>query len=161
MSEQDAARRMLQKGGGKPSATEYLLQLVVFVVPTGERAASIGKRKREADAMRQRFSSCETTRQFAKGLVDVTVRDLPRTLAQQLPPEWADIIKAAKPGSATPVRETPRGIEFIGICSSREVSDDRVAKLVLSTEGEGDKKADELNKKYVSELREKARIIER
>ena len=161
MSEQDAARRMLEKGGGKPSATEYLLQQVIFVVPAGERAATLGKRKREADAMRQRFSSCETTRQFAKGLVDVTVRDLGRVLAPQLPPEWADNIKAAKPGTATPVRETPRGIEFIGICSSREVSDDRVAQMVFSSEGEGDKKADELSKKYVSELREKARIIER
>ena len=59
------------------------------------------------------------------------------------------------------MRETDRGIEFIGICSSREVSDDRVAQLVFSSEGEGDKKADELGKKYVSELREKARIIER
>ena len=161
MSEQDAAQRMLQQGGAKPSATEYLLQQVIFVVPAGERAATLGKRKREADAMRQRFTSCETTRQFAKGLVDVTVRDLGRVLAPQLPPEWADSIKTAKPGTATSVRETDRGIEFIGICSSREVSDDRVAQLVFSSEGEGDKKADELGKKYVAELREKARIIER
>ena len=86
--------------------------------------------------MRQRFTSCETTRQFAKGLVDVTVRDLGRVLAPQLPPEWADSIKNAKPGTATNVRETDRGIEFIGICSSREVSDDRVAQLVFSSEGE-------------------------
>lgn len=161
MSEQDVAQRMLEKGGAKPSATEYLLQQVIFVVPASERAATLGKRKREADAMRQRFSSCDTTRQFAKGLVDVTVRDLGRVLAPQLPPEWADSIKNAKPGSATSVRETDRGVEFIGVCSSREVSDDRVAQLVFSTENKDDKKGDELDKKYVAELREKARIVER
>ena len=89
------------------------------------------------------------------------MRDLGRVLAPQLPPEWADSIKNAKPGTATKVRETDRGVEFIGICSSREVSDDRVAQLVFSSEGSDDKKGDELNKKYVAELREKARIVER
>jgi peptidyl-prolyl cis-trans isomerase SurA len=161
MSEQDAAQRMLQKGGAKPSATEYLLQQVIFVVPASERAATLGKRKREADAMRQRFSSCETTREFVKGLIDVTVRDLGRVLAPQLPPDWADNIKNTKPGTATSVRETERGIEFIGVCSSREVSDDRVAQLVFSTEGKTDEKGNELEKKYVAELREKAIIVER
>ena len=161
MSEQDAVQKMLQQGGAKPSATEYLLQQVIFVVPASERAATLGKRKREAEAMRQRFTSCDTTREFAKGLIDVTVKDIPRVLAPQLPPDWADSIKNAKPGTATNVRETERGIEFIGICSSREVSDDRVAKLVFSSEGEDDKKGDELNKKYVDELRKKAVIVER
>jgi peptidyl-prolyl cis-trans isomerase SurA len=161
LSEQDVAQRMLQQGGAKPSATEYLLQQVIFVVPASERAATLGKRKREADAMRLRFSSCETTRQFAKGLVDVTVRDLGRVLAPQLPPDWADGIKNAKPGTATSVRETERGVEFIGVCSSREVSDDRVAQLIFSTEGKSDAKSEELDKKYVAELKEKARIVER
>lgn len=77
VTEQDAVRRMLDQGGAKPSATEYLLQQVIFVVPASDKG-KLGQRKREAEAMRARFTSCETTRQFAKGLIDVTVRDLPR-----------------------------------------------------------------------------------
>ena len=163
LSEQDAAQRMLQQGGGKPSATEYLLQQVIFVVPAAEKG-KLAQRKREAEAMRERFTSCETTRQFAKGLIDVTVKDLPRVLAPQLPAEWADMIKATSPGAATKIRETDRGIEFIGVCSSREVSDDRVAQLVFQDKdkgGDDNKKGDELSKQYVTELRSKARIIER
>ncbi len=163
MSEQDAVQRMLQQGGNKPTATEYLLQQVIFVVPASEKG-KMAQRKREAEAMRERFSSCETTRQFAKGLLDVTVRDLPRMLAPQLPADWADLIKATSPGAATKVRETDRGIEFIGVCSSREVSDDRVAQMVFQNEdqgGDANKKGDELSKKYLDELRSKARIIER
>ena len=162
-SEQDAVRRMLQQGGAKPSATEYMLQQVIFVVPASERG-SIAKRKREADAMRGRFNGCEQTRDFAKGLLDVTVRDLGRVIAPQLPPEWAEEIKKLKVGGATPVRETDRGVEFIGVCSSREVSDDKVAQMVFQAEGagkQGDAKADELNKKYIEELRAKARIVTR
>lgn len=160
-SERDAVRQMLQKGGAKPKATEYMLQQVIFVIPAGQRG-NIGKRKREAELMRERFRSCDTTRSFAKGLVDVTVRDLGRFLEPQLPPEWAEPIKATKTGGATSVRETERGVEFIGICSAREVSDDRVAQLTFQAEsGKGGGNADELSKTYTQELREKAKIVER
>ncbi|NGN40747.1 peptidylprolyl isomerase [Mesorhizobium sp. CGMCC 1.15528] len=160
MSEQDVVQRMLQQGGNKPSATEYMLQQVIFVVPAKERG-NIGKRKREAEAMRARFSGCDSTRQFAKGLLDVTVRDLGRVLAPELPGEWAEQIKKTKTGGATGVRETERGVEFIGVCSSREVSDDRVAKMVFQSEGSKDDQAGELDKKYIAELRKNARIVER
>jgi len=83
-------------------------------------------------------------------------------LAPQLPTDWADLIKGTQPGSATKLRETNRGIEFIGVCSTREVSDDRVASLLMQDEGGDDnKKGDELSKKYVDELRAKARIVQR
>jgi peptidyl-prolyl cis-trans isomerase SurA len=161
VSEQDAVRRMLDKGGNKPTAMEYMLQQVIFVVPAAERSATLSKRKREADAMRARFNGCNTSREFAKGLIDVTVRDLGRILAPQLPPDWADQIKATKVGGATPTRETDRGVEFIGICSSREVSDDKAAQMVFQSEGSSGKDADEFSTKYVEELRKKARIVER
>lgn len=161
MSEQDVVQRMLKDGGNKPSATEYMLQQVIFVVPQSERGATLGKRKREAEAMRGRFAGCDRTRDFAKGLIDVTVRDLGRVLAPELPPDWADQIKSTKSGGATAVRETERGVEFIGICSAREVSDDRVARSVFQNEGTNDKQADELSKRYITELKEKARIVQR
>jgi peptidyl-prolyl cis-trans isomerase SurA len=161
VSEQDLVKKMLEKGGAKPSATEYMLQQVIFVVPAAERSATLAKRKREADAMRARFNGCNTTREFAKGLIDVTVRDLGRVLAPQLPPDWAEQIKATKVGGATTTRETNHGVEFIGICSSREVSDDKVAQMVFQAEGSTDKNADELSEKYVEELRKKARIVQR
>ena len=162
MTEQDMVQRVFELGGKKPSATEYMLQKITFVVPQKERGAILAKRKREADAMRQRFNSCETTRQFVKGLVDVSVMDIPRVLAPELPPEWATQIKAAKPGTATPTRDTPMGVEFIGICSTREVNDDRAAQLMLQADGGNlDAKAEEMSKKYIEELRKTARIVER
>lgn len=160
MSEQDVVRRMQQQGGNKPSATEYMLQQVIFVVPASEKG-KMGQRKREAEAMRARFNGCDSTREFAKGLIDVTVRDLGRVLAPELPPEWADQIKKTQTGGATTVKETDRGVEFIGICSSREVSDDRVAKMVFQSETKSDEQADVLDKNYLAELRKRARIVER
>jgi peptidyl-prolyl cis-trans isomerase SurA len=161
MTEQQMVQKVFELGGKKPSATEYMLQKVTFVVPAKERGAILGKRKREAEAMRQRFKSCESTRQFVKGLVDVVVQDIPRVLEPELPPDWAPQIKDAKPGTATATRETPAGVEFIGICSAREVSDDRAAQMILQSGGDMDKQADELSKKYLAELRKVARIQQR
>lgn len=162
VSEQEAVQRMLQQGGEKPVATEYMLQQVIFVVPAAERGARLGARKREAEAMRARFQGCESTREFAKGLMDVTVRDLGRVLEPQLPPEWADPIKSISAGNATGVRETERGVEFIGICSAREVSDDTVAQAVFEAENLGNSEdSDALSKKYTAELRERAQIVQR
>ena len=158
--QQHAVQRMLQQGGNKPSATEYMLQQVIFVVPAKERG-KLGVRKREAEALRQRFQNCATTREFAKGLIDVTVRDLGRILEPQLPPDWAEHIKQTKPGQATRVRETERGVEFIGVCSAREVSDDSVAQMVFQSEKGGGGSQDDQSKKLTEELRAKAQIVRR
>jgi peptidyl-prolyl cis-trans isomerase SurA len=159
LTEQQMVRKVFELGGQKPTATEYMLQKVIFVVPAKERSQILAKRKREAEAMRQRYSGCGTTREFAKGLLDVTVQDIPRVLEPQLPPDWAKQIKAARPGTATTTRETEAGIEFIGVCSAREVSDDQAARMVLSTEGDLDEKGKELSEKYLAELR-KAAVIQ-
>lgn len=161
LSEQDAVRKMLEKGGAKPSATEYMLQQVIFVVPAAKRGQIMGQRKKEATAMRARFSGCDTTRQFATGLKDVTVRDLGRFLAPELPPEWADMIKKTQAGGATGIRETEKGVEFIGVCRAREVSDDKAAMLTMQAESTGDKAGEAMSEKYIKELRDRASIVRR
>ncbi|WP_309083981.1 SurA N-terminal domain-containing protein [Chelativorans sp.] len=161
LSEQDVVQKMLQQGGQKPTATEYMLQQVIFVVPEAQRGQIMARRKREAQAMRDRFNGCETTVSFAKGLIDVTVRDMGRVLEPELPPEWKEQISQTQPGRATPVRETERGVEFVGVCSARQVSDDHVAKMVFQTEQSGDGSFENLSKQYTTELREKARIVRR
>lgn len=161
LSDQDVVQKMLQQGGQKPTATEYMLQQVIFVVPAAQRGQLLAKRKREAQAMRDRFNGCATTVDFAKGLIDVTVRDMGRVLAPQLPPEWKEQITNTQPGHATPVRETDRGVEFIGVCSTREVSDDRVARMVFQSEEASGSSFERLSEEYTNELREKARIVSR
>ncbi len=160
-SERDLVTRMMEKGGTKPSATEYMLQQVIFVVPAAKRGQIMGQRKKEAQAMRDRFNGCENTRQFATGLKDVTVKELGRLLAPELPPEWADLIKKTQAGGATGIRETDKGVEFIGVCRAKEVSDDKAAAMVLRSGETSDKAGAELDAKYIKELRDDAEIVRR
>ena len=162
MTEQEAVRKMLEKGGQKPSATEYVLQQVIFVVPAAKRGQIMAARKKEASALRARYSGCASTRQFVQGLKDVTVKELGRVLAPELPPEWADLVKKTQAGSATGIRETEKGVEFLGICGAKEVSDDRAATVALEAQENGGKGGGEaLAEKYLKELRDKAVIVKK
>jgi peptidyl-prolyl cis-trans isomerase SurA len=166
ISEQEAVQRMREQGGAKPSTTEYLLQQVIFVIPADKRQALLAKRRQEANAFRSRFQSCDTTRQLAKGMLDVTIRDLGRVLELRLPNDWADDVKKTSAGHTTPVHDTEKGVEFLAVCSARQVSDDRVAQLVFSMEDAekkqgGDQQAEKVSEDYLKELRAKAKIVNR
>lgn len=159
-TEQDAVQRMLKDGGKKPVSTEYQLQQVIFVVPANKRD-SIAKRRSEANAMRAKFNGCDGTRDIAKGTLDVTVRDLGKFIEQELPPEWAAQVKSTSVGHATSTLDTDKGVEYLGVCATRQVSDDRVARMVFAQEqnsGKGDSTAEAVDKKYLDELRAKAKI---
>ena len=161
LTEREAVARMLEQGGAKPTATEYFLQQVVFIVPTAKRSSgALAARKREADALRQRFRSCDETYGFAKGLKDVTVRDLGRTLEPELPADWKDYVVGTEAGKTTRVRTTERGVEFIAVCRSREVSDDRTAQLVFASQDRADA-TDGRGKQFLETLRKQADIVTR
>lgn len=167
VSEQDAVQRMLKDGGKKPVSTEYLLQQVIFVVPAGNRnPATMAKRRQEANAFRAQFQNCDTTRGAATALMDVTVRNLGRIIEQQLPPDWSKAVKSTPAGRTTAPQDTDKGVEFLAVCEAKQISDDRVAQLVFSTEGAEsqsaqEKKAEAFAEKYLQELRSKAKIVNR
>lgn len=161
ITEQQAVQRMIQDGGKKPSTTEYTLQQVIFVVPQDKRSSQLDRRMSEANSMRQRFTSCPATYDIAKGLRDVTVRDLGRIPQPELPPRWKDEIVSAARGKTTKAQATERGVEFIAVCDSRSVSDDQTAAMVFQAkelEAMGKKEPD---KEFLKKLRDKAAIIRR
>lgn len=155
---QELVSRMLQEGGEKPSTTEYILQQIIFVVPDSKRSAILSNRRREAESMRARFTGCDRSREFAKNLKDVSVRDLGRIMQPQLPPDWKDQIESTSAGGTTGVRTTERGVEFIAVCSAQTVSDDLAAATVFQAEGQEEGASDENSQKYLAELRERATI---
>ena len=110
ITEQDAVHRMLEQGGQKPSTTEYTLQQVIFVVPEAQRSSQTSRRMSEANSLRQRFTSCPATYDIARGLRDVTVRDLGRVAQPELPPRWKDEISSSSRGRTTKPQATERGV---------------------------------------------------
>jgi len=160
VSEQDAVQRSLANGGVKPSTNEYQLQQIIFVVPANRRSAILSKRRAEANALRSKINGCDNLRQLTKGMLDVTLRQPPRVLELELPDEWSKSITSTPAGKATPPLDTPRGIELMVVCSVRKTNDDRAVRLIYSLEdgGVNQQKAEAIERKYIKELREKAKI---
>lgn len=162
LSTQDLVAKMLERGEDKPTTTEYILQQVIFVVPSSKRSKSaLNRRNTEAKRFRPNIDSCETTKQKAVGLKDVTVRNLGRFLKPELPPEWSPLISKTTINKPTGTRITDKGVEFLVICKSRSVSDDKAAEMVFRLEQEQSGEASANSKKYLDELRRRAVIANR
>lgn len=159
LSNQELITRMLENKK-KPVTTEYFLQQVIFVVPASKRNAITGKRKAEAEASRSKYPGCEQAKVFAATMKDVSIRNLGRVMAPELPGDWKPLIEQAK-GNTTATRVTERGVEYLGICKQRQVSDDMAAEVVFRAEDLGKKQdgKDPNDQKYVDELRKKAQIV--
>ncbi|SKA28773.1 peptidylprolyl isomerase [Consotaella salsifontis] len=158
VSEQDAVQRMLADGGNKPSTTEYTLQQVIFVVPESKKGET-SRRMQEANQLRSRFTSCRATYDLAKGLRDVTVRDLGRVTQPELPPNWKDAIISTPVGRATAPKTTERGVEFIAVCDSQKISDDKVAAMVYQQQDMEALGKQAPGEDVLKTLRDKARIV--
>jgi peptidyl-prolyl cis-trans isomerase SurA len=159
MSGQELVTRMMERKE-KPVTTEYFLKQIIFVVPAAKRNAIINKRKSEAEASRSKFPGCDQAKQFAATMIDVSVRDLGRVLAPNLPENWKPLIEKATNGT-TGALVTERGVEFLAVCEQRQVSDDMAAEAVFRAEdlGKAEKTGEDPNsKKYLDELRSKAQI---
>ncbi|WP_423338421.1 peptidylprolyl isomerase [Rhizobium sp. HT1-10] len=162
LSQDELITRMTQNQD-KTTTTEYFLKQVIFVVPASKKAAIGGKRKAEAEASRAKFPGCDQAKVFAATMHDVSVRDLGRVLAPELPAQWKPLLEATT-GSTTSALVTDRGVEYLAICSKRQVSDDIAAAAVFRQEDLGKNAEGEMTgneKKYVDELRSKAQIVYR
>ncbi len=161
LTESEVVQRMLQQGGQKPSTTEYTLQQVIFVVPPAQRGSLLARRMQEANAMRQRFNSCASTYDLAKGLKDVTVRDLGRVAQPELPPRWKSDIVAASRGKTTKAIETERGVEFVVVCDTRSISDDQAAAMVFQARDMEAMGKQEPDQALLKKLKDRATIVRR
>ncbi|WP_132958637.1 peptidylprolyl isomerase [Rhizobium sp. BK251] len=149
----------------KPVTTEYILQQVIFVIPAAKKNAITAKRKAEAEASRAKYPGCDQAKVFAATMRDVSIRELGRVLAPELPSDWKDLVLSAK-GTTTGTRVTDRGVEYLAICKQRQVNDDVAAEMVFREEDLGKEKgkAEQGNPnsaKYIEDLRKKAQILYR
>jgi len=152
-----------KSGGKKPETNEYILQQVIFVIPSSKRKSSLERRKAEAEAFRQQFKTCSATQRMAAGQRDVTVRALPRVLEPQLPDEWSKAVIATPLGRTTGIIETPKGVEFLAVCNKTVTSDDNVAHVLSQAKEFKDfnKKGDALGEAFLAKLKSEATIIYR
>lgn len=117
----EAKRKGDEPVADKIAATEYVLRPILFVVPKG---GASDQRRRDAEALRARFESCDTGLPFARHLREVAVREQIVKTSTDLPPALREILDKTGVGRLTSPETTPNGIEMFAVCAKREVKVD-------------------------------------
>jgi hypothetical protein len=98
---------------------DYTLRPILFVVPHGDKALQESRRK-DAEALRSRFTTCDTGLLFAGSLRDVAIREPITKNSSHLVPALRQILDKTGVGHLTPPETTAQGIELFALCEKKE-----------------------------------------
>jgi peptidyl-prolyl cis-trans isomerase SurA len=98
---------------------DYTLRPILFIVPRGSAPGTFDARRREADGLKTRASSCEDAVKIARGLKDTAVRAPVHKSAADLPPQLREVLDKMQVGQLTPPEQTAQGIEVFALCAKR------------------------------------------
>ena len=136
---------------------EYIVRPIVLIVPRGAPDAAYEARKRDADALRGRFSNCTDGIPFARGLPEVAVRDPINKSSADLPPALRTILNNVEVGHLTPPEQTSEGIQMFAVCSKKE-SKTEAPGLKEVRDKMFEKKFGAKANRYLADLRRQAMI---
>ena len=135
----------------------YTLRPILFVVPRGSAPGVIEERRKEAEALRNRFQSCEEGIVQARGIRYVAVRPPINKTSAELPQALREILDKTELGKLTAPETTQQGIEVYALCGKQANAEDAPAKKEARDELFKEQ-FEALSKKYLKELRDQAMI---
>lgn len=161
ISDQDVVAALGAKGAdvaaAANTASEYMLQQIVFVVPQGAGQAVENQRKSEANAFRGRFQGCQQALEAARGLKGVVVKPPVRRDNSQLQDKTAASLASMQVGETTPPERTSDGFQVLAICSKTAISGAAASNEELRSEL-ANERGQLLARRYLRDLRADAVI---
>ena len=149
----------MQQATAQPEPTnyEYKLRPVLFFVPRGAAPAAFEVRKKDAEAFRARFQSCDESLRSAMSRPDVAVRETITRQSIDLGEAQRKVLNDTPVGRLTPPDITPQGVEVFAICSKTVATGDTPTKRKVRDEMFNER-YQALSKKFLKELRSHALI---
>jgi peptidyl-prolyl cis-trans isomerase SurA len=136
---------------------EYRLRPIVFIVPKGSPATLVEARRKDAEAFRTRFQSCDEAVASARGMKDVAVRDAVTRLSADLPASLRTLLENTPLGRLTAPESTSQGLEMFALCGKKETADETPGKRQVREEMFA-ARFENRAKRYLDELRRGAMI---
>lgn len=137
---------------------DFTLRPILFFAPSGSDAKVIEGRKREAEALRARFSNCDEGIAFARALKDVAVRDQVSRSSADMPIELRKVLDGMEVGKLTPPEVTKFGVEMFAICRKKESAAENTPGRRKARETVMAERFEQQSKKYLQEVRRGAMI---
>lgn len=161
ITEKDVLAKLEEAKVDDSKAYDYTLRPILFVVPSGSPDSLRVARLKEAEALRARFSDCETGVRLARGLRDVAVRQPVTRTAADLSPALREILEKTEIGKLTAPEATAQGIEVYALCGKKEAGSDNTLGKRKAREELFSSQFEIYSKRYIKELRSQAWIVYR
>lgn len=157
ITDQEVARALTGRETSPESdqtATEYLLQQIIFVVPAGSGNA---QQRRQAEAFRRDFQGCEQSLQQASGVPGVVVKPPRRREESQLAPDIKAELAALNVGDVTKPESVEEGIQIVAVCAKNEIAGQTETEVEVRQEITSER-GQLLARRYLRDLRSDAVI---
>jgi len=159
VGEKDVAAAVREKGDEKleVEASEYKMQPVVLIVPRGSPPEAFERRKKEAEALRERVTSCAEASSYFKTMQNAAVRDIVTKTSADLPEVLRAMLEKTPIGHLTPPERTKQGIEMVALCARNKTTIDTPKKKEIRDKMFVEK-YEAKSKWYLQEVRKSAMI---
>ena len=137
---------------------DYTLRPVLFIVPPGSPASAFEDRKREAEGLRGRFTSCDQGIRFISGLNGVIAQPQIVRSSADLPPEARKALDSVPVGQLTAPDITKAGVEMFAVCGKDPSKADSSPDKKQAREALFNQKFEQQSKRYLQQLRRQALI---
>jgi len=137
---------------------EYRLRPVLLLVPKGAAAAVIDGRKREAEALRARFQSCDDGLRAATAIPDVAVREVITRASADVPQKQRELLNETPIGHLTPPDVTFQGVEMFAVCAKTPAKGGDTPAMREARDAMYQERFQAASKKFLKELRGQALI---
>jgi peptidyl-prolyl cis-trans isomerase SurA len=159
-SDKDIQTRLASKRPEDASTVgyDYTLHPILFVVPRGSPQAAIEERRKEAEALRARFQSCEQGLPLARGMRHVAVRPPVLKSSSDLAPALRAVLEKTEIGKLTSPELTLQGVEVYALCGKRQSDADNAPAKKEMREEMFKEQFESHSRAYLKELRGQAMI---
>lgn len=135
----------------------YTLYPITVVIASGSPPGVADAKRREAENLRGRFTSCDSGIRLARGLRDVAVREPVTRNSADLPEQLRDVLAKLEIGRLSTPEPTPQGWQMFALCNKRESTADSPAKKEMRDKLYNERYEAE-SKKFLEDIRKSAMI---
>jgi peptidyl-prolyl cis-trans isomerase SurA len=133
------------------------MQPVVLIVPRGSPPEAFERRKKEAEALRERVTSCAEASSYFKTMQNAAVRDIVTRTSADLPEVLRAMLEKTPIGHLTSPERTKQGIEMVALCARNKTTIDTPKKKEIRDKMFVEK-YEAKSKWYLQEVRKSAMI---
>lgn len=135
----------------------YTLYPITVIIPSGANPGVADAKRREAENLRGRFTSCDSGIRLARALRDVAVREPVTRNSSDLPEQLRDMLARIEIGRLSAPEPTPQGWQMFALCGKRESAADSPAKKEMREKLYNERYEAE-SKKFLEDIRKSAMI---